>query len=184
VAQDYKIVPAGTKVVVGILEQVDSNVQKAGTTFAARLEAPLVAVDDETTVVEPGAPVDVQLVSFDPSPGVADNKAYYALSLKSVTIDGEEYPVTSGFGEVVTPAKEIAAGGVSLQGAAEPEDVVAAVTAGEPAEAVVVPRGAGLAMHVVEGPVLDIGADLDLQFTLAQLLTVGPEEEQVASGSM
>ena len=92
--------PAGTEVVVRMIDDVDSDVARVGQTFRASVDEPVVA--GNRTVVSRGADVTVKLVE-DQQAGKLTGKTKLTLALVSMVIDGKTVDVTS---EEVVQASE------------------------------------------------------------------------------
>jgi hypothetical protein len=93
-------IPAGTDVVVRMIDDVDSDVARVGQTFRASVDEPVVA--GNRTVVSRGADVTVKLVE-DQQAGKLTGKTELTLALVSMVIDGKTVDVTS---EEVVQASE------------------------------------------------------------------------------
>jgi hypothetical protein len=106
-------VPAGTRVLVRMIDAIDSSKQKAGFRFTATLETNLQAVDE---VVAPrGTPVYGQLASAS-SAGRLSGSSQLTLELTDIVINGTAYPLLSstyeikGGGEGSKTAKKVVGG--------------------------------------------------------------------------
>jgi hypothetical protein len=109
-------VPAGTRILIRMVDSVDSSKQKAGFRFTATLETNLLAVD---VVVAPrGTTVYGQLASAS-SAGRVSGSSQLTLELTDIMINGTAYPLLSstyevkGSGEGSKTAKKVV-GGVGL----------------------------------------------------------------------
>ena len=78
--------PAGTNMVVRMIEGVDSETARVGQTFKASLDEPVVGPNGET-LIRRGADVVVKLVDAKES-GKLTGKAELTLDLLSVNVDG------------------------------------------------------------------------------------------------
>jgi hypothetical protein len=77
--------PAGTNLVVRMIDGVDSEVNRVGQTFAASMDEPVIL--NEETVIPRGADVVVKLVDSKES-GKLTGRAELTLDLMSVKVDG------------------------------------------------------------------------------------------------
>jgi hypothetical protein len=90
-------VPAGTRILIRMVDSIDSKKQKAGTRFTATLETNLVA---SNVVVAPrGATVYGRLMSAK-SAGRMSGGAELTLELTDIVINGTAYPLFSSTYEV------------------------------------------------------------------------------------
>ena len=111
-AQKTVTVPAGTRILIRMIDSVDSSKQKAGYRFTATLEANLQAVD---VVVAPrGTTVYGQLASAS-SAGRMSGSSELSLELTDIVINGTAYPLSStyevkGSGEGSKTAKKVVGG--------------------------------------------------------------------------
>jgi hypothetical protein len=106
-------VPAGTRILIRMIDSVDSNKQKAGYRFTATLETNLQAVD---VVVAPrGTTVYGQLASAS-SAGRMSGSSELTLELTDIVMNGTAYPLVSstyevkGSGEGSKTAKKVVGG--------------------------------------------------------------------------
>jgi hypothetical protein len=106
-------VPAGTRVLIRMIDSVDSSKQKAGFRFTATLETNLQAVD---VVVAPrGTTVYGKLASAS-SAGRTSGSSELTLELTDIVINGTAYPLLSntyevkGAGEGSKTAKKVVGG--------------------------------------------------------------------------
>jgi hypothetical protein len=106
-------VPAGTRILIRMIDSVDSNQQKAGYRFTATLETNLQAVD---VVVAPrGTTVYGRLTSAS-SAGRMSGSSEMTLELTDIVINGTAYPLLSstyevkGSGEGSKTAKKVVGG--------------------------------------------------------------------------
>jgi hypothetical protein len=109
-------VPAGTRILIRMIDSVDSSKQKAGYRFTATLETNLQAVD--VMVAPRGTTVYGQLASAS-SAGRMSGSSQLTLELTDIVINGTAYPLLSstyevkGSGEGSKTAKK-AIGGAGL----------------------------------------------------------------------
>jgi hypothetical protein len=106
-------VPAGTRILIRMIDSVDSSKQKAGYRFTATLETNLQAVD---VVVAPrGTTVYGHLASAS-SAGRTSGSSQLTLELTDIVINGTAYPLLSntyevkGSGEGTKTAKKVVGG--------------------------------------------------------------------------
>jgi hypothetical protein len=90
-------VPAGTRILVRTLDNLDSKTQKSGTKFTAELETDLIA--NGAVVVKRGAQLYGQLVVAK-SAGRFKGKSQLTLELTDIVIRGTAYPIITSTFEV------------------------------------------------------------------------------------
>jgi len=95
-------VPTDEVLIVRMIDPVDSDVNQIGETFRATLEGQLKI--SEEVIAPKGTPVLVQLVHVKQS-GQLRGREEIALQLRSITLDGESYYVSSQFAEVASESK-------------------------------------------------------------------------------
>jgi hypothetical protein len=106
-------VPAGTRILIRMIDSVDSSKQKAGFRFTATLETNLQAVD--VLVAPRGTTVYGRLVSAS-SAGRMSGSSQLTLELTDIVINGKAYPLLSstyeirGSGEGSKTAKKVVGG--------------------------------------------------------------------------
>lgn len=106
-------VPAGTRVLVRMIDSVDSSKQKTGYRFTASLEANLQA--DDIVVAPRGTTVYGQLVNAS-SAGRMSGSSDLSLELTDIMINGSRYPMLTstyeikGKGEGGNTAKKVVGG--------------------------------------------------------------------------
>lgn len=106
-------VPAGTRILVRMVDSVDSSKQQTGARFTASLETNLMA--DDTVVAQRGATVYGRLASAK-SAGRMSGSSELALELTDIVIKGTAYPLMTssyevrGSGEGSKTAKKVIGG--------------------------------------------------------------------------
>lgn len=90
---DRVTVPAGTQILVRMVDSVDSSTSKPGTRFAATLESDLQA--EGTTVAPRGTTVYGRLAEAKSSGRLA-GKSELRLELTDIVIGGTRYPILTG----------------------------------------------------------------------------------------
>ena len=106
-------VPAGTRILVRMIDSIDSSKQKAGFKFTASLETNLQA--DDRVVAPRGATVYGQLTSAS-SAGRMSGSSELTLELTDIVINGTAYPLLTsdysvrGKGEGSNTAKKVVGG--------------------------------------------------------------------------
>jgi hypothetical protein len=93
-------IPAGTEVVVRMIDDVDSDVARVGQTFRASVDEPVMV--GSTPLISRGADVTVKLVE-DKQAGKLTGRTELTLTLVSVVVDGKTLDATS---EEVVQASE------------------------------------------------------------------------------
>lgn len=164
-------VPAGTRLVVRMIDSVDSETNHVGDRFHASLESDLVA---EGTVVAPkGADVYGRLADARQA-GHISGKAQLMLELTDISIRNRLHPIVTGEYELAGSGRggntaKKAAGGAAV-GA-----IIGAIAGGGKGAAIGagVGAGAGTAVNVVtRGEQVRVPSETVLDFRLEQPLTV------------
>jgi hypothetical protein len=142
-------VPTDEVLIVRMLDPIDSDVNEIGETFRATLEGQLKI--SERIVAPKGTPALVQLVHVKQS-GQLRGREEIALQLRSITIDGESYHVSSQFAEVASESKGEETAKV-VGGAAAIGAIVGAITDGKKGAVIgaATGAGAGTAIQLVRG---------------------------------
>jgi len=166
-------VPAGTRLLVRMIDSVDSEKNKVGDTFRASLAENL-AVDD-TVVAPKGADVHGRLAEVKEAGHIA-GKSDLKLELTGILINGQVQPVVSGDYEIsghsrgASSAKRI--GGGAAVGA-----IIGAIAGGGKGAAIGagVGAGAGTAVQVLtKGEQVRVPSETMLEFKIEQPFTVEP----------
>ncbi len=164
-------IPAGTTIVVRMIDGVDSNVNKVGDTFNASLEAPLVV--GSTVLAQKGADVYGRLVEAKQA-GHIQGQSELRLELTGVKINNQVVSIVTGAYEAAgqsrgkNTAEKVGGGAVigALIGAIAGGGKGAAIGAG-------VGAGAGTAVQVMtHGQQVRVPSETVLNFTLQQPVTV------------
>jgi hypothetical protein len=109
--------PAGTNLVVRMIDGVDSEVARVGQTFSASLDQPVLDVSGQNVLIPRGADVVVKLVDAKES-GTFTGRAGLTLNLQSVKVNGRVVEVNSqsisrvGSSQGTETAKRTGAGAV------------------------------------------------------------------------
>jgi len=142
-------VPTDEVLIVRMIDPVDSDVNQIGETFRATLEGQLKI--SEEVIAPKGTPVLVQLVHVKQS-GQLRGREEIALQLRSITLDGESYYVSSQFAEVASESKGEETAKV-VGGAAAIGAIVGAITDGKKGAVIgaAAGAGAGTAIQLVRG---------------------------------
>jgi hypothetical protein len=164
-------VPAGTALVVRMIDPVDSSVDKAGQTFRANLDEPVVV--DGQTIIPRHADVVVKLVE-DKQAGRLSGRAELTLDLQSVVVNGKPVEVVTGEvtqqGESRTRETATRTGGAAALGA-----VIGAIAGGGKGAAIGAVTGAaagGAVQVMTKGPTVRIPSETRLTFTLTNPLVI------------
>ena len=164
-------VPAGTSLVVRMIDTVDSSVHTTGELFRASLDEPLIV--NGRTIASRGADVTTKLVSVEEA-GKISGRSELALVLYDITINGRKYEVSTGevyeAGESrgTQSAKRI--GGLAALGA-----VIGVIAGGGKgaAQGAAAGAGAGTAIQVLtNGEKVQVPAESRLEFTLSAPLNL------------
>jgi hypothetical protein len=165
--QSQVTVPAGTRILVRMVDSIDSTKNKAGDKFTATLETNLMAVN--TLVVRQGATVYGRLTSAS-SAGRMKGSSELTLELTDIVIRGTAYPILTtdyeikGKGEGSKTAKKVV-GGVGL-GA-----LIGGIAGGGKGAAIGAAAGGALGTGVAaskKGQQLSIPSETLLEFRLQQ----------------
>jgi type V secretory pathway adhesin AidA len=164
-ASSGRQIPAGTAIVIRMIDGVDSEVAQVGQTFQASLDEAVVV--DGQTVAPRGADVVVKLVD-DKQAGRLTGRTELTLDLVSMKIDGRDVDLAT---QAVTQASEsrtrdtaVKSGGGAALGA-----IIGAIAGGGRGAAIGAVTGgvAGGAVQVLtKGPKVKIPSETRLTFTL------------------
>lgn len=164
-------VPAGTALVIRMMDDVDSSRDKAGQTFRASIDEPVIV--DGRTMIPKGADVVAKLVE-DKQAGRLTGRAELTLDLQSVTVDGKAVEVVTGEvvqrGESRTRQTAIRTGGAAALGA-----VIGAIAGGGKGAAIGATTGAaagGAVQVLTKGPKVLIPSETRLTFTLTNPMVI------------
>lgn len=160
-------IPAGTEIVIRMIDDVDSQVHRVGQTFKASLDEPIIV--DGRTLVARHADVLAKLVEEKES-GRLTGRAELTLALVSFTIDGKTFDVVT---QEVTTASESRTGQTAkvVGGATALGAIVGAIAGGGRGAAIGAASGAGAgtAVQVItKGERVRIPSESRLVFTLQQ----------------
>jgi len=167
---DPYTVSHGTVLVVRMIDSVDSDVNKAGETFRATLEEPIVV--GENILAPKDTPVTVQLVQVKQS-GQLRGEAEIALQLRSLTLNGETHSLASEFAQVASEGK----GGESAKvigATAAIGALIGAIAGGKKGAAVgaAAGAGAGVVVQSVRGQQVRVPSEAVLTFALEESVTL------------
>lgn len=165
-----EVVPAGTLVVVRMIDSVDSDANRTGERFRASLDQPLQL--GEKTIAPRGADATVQLVRVEQA-GRLTGREEVALDLYEIVINGRKYAVASSYAEVHSGSKTASTGKV-VGGTAALGAIIGAIAGGGKGAAIGAASGAGAgaAVQAARGTKVKIPSETRLEFTLKQPLAV------------
>ncbi len=160
-------IPAGTAIVVRMIDDVDSERDRVGQTFRASLDEPVMLGAE--TVVPRGADVVAKLVD-DKQSGKLSGRTELTMDLVSIQVGGKTVDIDT---QEVTQASESRTGRTAkvVGGTAALGAIIGAIAGGGKGAAVGAASGAGLggAIQVMtKGQRVRIPAETRLQFTLQQ----------------
>ena len=164
-------IPAGTEMVVRMIDAVDSSVHEMGQTFRASLDEPLVV--NGQTIASRGAMATAKLTDVEQS-GRMTGRSELTVVLWDIQIDGRKYDITTGAvseagaSRGTQTAKRV--GGLAAVGA-----VIGAIAGGGSgaAKGAAAGAGAGAAVQVLTGgEKVQIPAESRLVFALQNPLTM------------
>ncbi len=164
-------VPAGTPIVVRMIDTVDSERNRVGDAFLASLEEPIV-VDDQV-VASKGADVEGRLSEVKEAGRIA-GKSELLLELTAITINGQRYAISTGNYEVAGEGRgkrsaQVIGGGAAI-GA-----IIGAIAGGGKGAAIgaATGAGAGTAIQVLtKGEQVRVPSETRLSFDLNRPLVV------------
>jgi hypothetical protein len=158
-------IPAGSPIVIRMIDSVDSEVARVGQTFQASLDEAIVA--GEQTLVPRGADVVVKLID-DKQAGKLTGSTELTLDLVSIKVDGREVDLKT---QSVTQASEsrtkdtaVKSGGGAALGA-----IIGAIAGGGRGAAIGAVTGAaagGAVQVMTKGPKVKIPSETRLTFIL------------------
>ncbi|HXG31992.1 MAG TPA: hypothetical protein VNJ11_01395 [Bryobacteraceae bacterium] len=162
-------VPAGTEIVVRMIDDVDSEVHRVGQTFRASVDEPVIL--GGRTLIPRGAEVVAKLVESKES-GKLTGRAELTMDLVSITVGGKTLELVTSEATTASEArgKETAkvVGGAAALGA-----IIGAIAGGGKGAAIgaTTGAGAGTAVQVLtKGQRVRIPSETRLSFTLQQPL--------------
>ncbi len=158
-------IPAGTEIVIRMIDKVDSEVNTVGQTFAASVDEPVIV--GGKTVVPRNADAIVKLVD-DREAGKLTGRTELALDIVSIKVDGRMVDINT---QAVTRASESRTGRTATMatGGAALGAIIGAIAGGGKGAAIgaVSGAGAGTAVQVMtRGPKVQIPSETRLTFTL------------------
>ncbi len=167
---DPYTVSHGTVLVVRMIDSVDSDVNKAGETFRATLEEPIVV--GKNILAPKDTPVTVQLVHVKQS-GQLRGETEIALQLRSLTLHGETYSLASEFAQVASEGKGKESAKVVGTTAAIGA-LIGAIAGGGKGAAVgaAAGAGAGVVVQSVRGKQVRVPSEAVLTFSLEESVTL------------
>ena len=163
--------PAGTALVVRLIDDVDSERDGVGQTFRASIDEPVML--DGRTVIPRGADVVAKLVA-DRQAGRLTGRTELTLDLQSVTVNGRKIEVTT---QEVTQQSESRTRETATRtgGAAALGAVIGAIAGGGKGAAIGAVTGAaagGAVQVLTKGPKVLIPSETRLTFTLQNPLSL------------
>ena len=164
-------VPAGTPIVVRMIDTVDSERNRVGDAFLASLEEPIV-VDDQV-VASKGADVEGRLSEVKEAGRIA-GKSELLLELTAITINGQRYAISTGNYEVAGEGRGKRSARV-IGGGAAIGAVIGAIAGGGKGAAIgaATGAGAGTAIQVLtKGEQVRVPSETRLSFDLNRPLVV------------
>jgi hypothetical protein len=160
-------IPAGTQIVVRMIDAVDSETDKIGQTYRAAVDEPVVVNGQE--VIPKGADAAVKLID-DKQAGKLTGKTEIRLDMVSITVNGRQVDVLTS--DVVqstasrTKSTAAVVGGTAALGA-----IIGAIAGGGRGAAIGATSGAGAGAAVqvlTKGPKVKVPSESRLSFTLEQ----------------
>ena len=172
---DALTVPAGTRVLVRMIDGIDSTTNRVGDQFHASLESPITVGD---TVVAPKGADVVGRLGQAKSAGQISGRSELRLELTGITINAQLHSIVTGSYDVAGKSRgkqsaERIGGGAAI-GA-----VIGAIAGGGKGAAIGagVGAGAGTAVQIVtHGEQVKVPSETLLEFSLDQPFSVTPEQ--------
>lgn len=167
---DQGLVPAGTALVVRMIDSINSDENKAGELFSATVAEP-VTVNGEI-VIPKDSEATVQLVRVEQA-GTLRGKEEMSLQLHSLRVNGRSYAVSSEYAEVASSGKggdsAKVVGGTTALGA-----LIGAIGGGGKGAAIgaATGAGAGVAIQAVRGKEVKVNSEAMLSFSLKEPISV------------
>lgn len=168
-AASGRVIPEGTSLVVRLIDDVDSQRDKAGQTYRASIDEPVIL--DGQTVIPQGADVTARLVELKES-GKLTGRTELTLDLDSITVDGRTIELaTAGVSqqsESRTRETVTRSGGGAALGA-----IIGAIAGGGKGAAIGAATGAaagGAVQVLTKGERVRIPSETLLTFTLSRAL--------------
>lgn len=162
-------IPAGTEIVVRMIDDVDSEVHRVGQTFRASVDEPVIV--GGRTLIPRGADVVAKLVESKES-GKLAGRAELTMDLVSITVNGKTFDLVTSEATTASEARgrqtAKVAGGAAALGA-----IIGGIAGGGKGAAIgaVTGAGAGTAVQVLtKGQRVRIPSETRLSFTLQQPL--------------
>ncbi len=173
------VVPAGTDLVVTVDQALSSKSSQAGQTFLATLARP-VSVDGVTAIPK-GSSVTGKVLTAK-SKGKIKGEGELSLTLKSITIRGQNYTISTGSLDSTVKGKgkrtAVTTGGGAAGGA-----LIGGIAGGGKGAGIgaLVGAGAGFVGGALTGnKQIEIPAETALTFALSKSLTLPPQEPKAA----
>jgi hypothetical protein len=158
-------VPAGTTIVVRMIDSVDSEKNRVGDAFLASLDEPIVV--ENQIVAEKGADVEGQLSEVRGAGRVA-GKSELQLELKAITIQGQRYALSTSNYEVAGQGRGARSAKV-IGGGAALGAIIGAIAGGGKGAAIgaATGAGAGTAVQVLtKGEQVRVPSETHLSFEI------------------
>lgn len=164
-------IPAGTSLMVRLIDDVDSERDSVGQTYRASVDEPVVV--DGRTVIRRNADVVAKLVA-DKDSGKLTGRSELTLDLQSITVDGKKVAVVT---QEVTQQSESRTRQTATRtgGAAALGAVIGAIAGGGKGAAIGAVTGAaagGAVQVLTKGPKVQIPSETRLTFTLQNPLSL------------
>jgi hypothetical protein len=170
-ATDTVVAPVGTAVVIRTTDAIDTEKNRAGDTFEAILEDPLV-INGQTIALK-GTPMKGRITTAKEA-GKLTGQAELGLELTSLVLNGRTYPLqTADYAEVGSSRSQRTA--VTVGGTAAVGAIIGAIAGGGKGAAIGAASGAAVGTGVqimTKGQTLKIPAETILEFKLDAPLAI------------
>ncbi len=164
-------VPAGTQIVVRLIDPVNSELDSLGQTYRASVDQPVVANGE--TVIPRGADAVAALVDAQQS-GKIQGRTVLTLDLRSITVDGRTYDITTG-GVSEASASRGARSAKVIGATTALGAIIGGIAGGGKGAAIGAGSGAGVgtaAQVATSGQKVKIPSETSLTFTLQNALNL------------
>ena len=168
---DSVTVPAGTRISVRTIDNIDSSKNRVGDRFEASLEEPLVVNDK--VVVAKGANVYGRLAESKES-GTFTGRSELRLELTGIVVNGQTVPVVTGDYEVSGKSRGASTAKRTVGGAAV-GSIIGAIAGGGKGAAIGAGAGGGIGAGseiITKGDQVKVPSETLLEFTLQQSVSV------------
>ncbi len=161
------MLPAGTIVVVRLIDPIKSDASQVGSTYHANLERPIIV--NGRTIIPAGADATLQVVHINSGNPVAGHEEI-GIALASITADGRTFNLDTNTEAVASSENRGRRSAETIGGGAVLGAIVGGIVGGGPGAAIGAGVGAaaGTGAAVLRGHEIKIPAETRLTFTLTR----------------